>query len=122
MPTRIPTALVVLLFALSLLMGCASSIVHGEGYKISELETQPKPRGARIEIFFAGQRPDHLFMIIGKVIARSDVPKKGMEELKDKARELGADGIINIRYDRKFSINYWRDLYYIDGDAVVWKN
>ncbi len=95
--------------------------MQGEGYKVAQFETKPKPKGAQIEIYSAWLRPPHLFMIIGKVTARSDEPKKAMEELKDQARELGADGIINIKYERRFSINYSRYLYNIDGDAVIWK-
>ena len=44
-----------------------------------------------------------------------------MNELKKQARELGADAITNINYERRFSVDYLQDIYFIDGDAVVWK-
>ena len=110
-----------LFIAMSFLIGCASSIVHGEKYKTSPMDINAKSTEDPIDIYFTEQLPNHEFTIIGKVIARSYVLEKGMEELKHQARELGADGIINIKYERKFSVDYLQDLYNIYGDAVIWK-
>jgi uncharacterized protein YbjQ (UPF0145 family) len=49
------------------------------------------------------------------------VLEKGIDELKKQARKLGADAVINVRYERKFSVDYLQDLYFITGDAVIWQ-
>ena len=106
---------------LSSLLGCASSIVDGEMVRTSNSVRPPKPESAVIEIYFLGKNPDRPVTEIGRVSARAWVLEKGINALKANARRLGADAITNIKYERRFSADYLQDLYFIDGDAVVWK-
>ena len=121
MTVRTLLCLIALLLPPILFIGCASSIVHGEKYKTYPMDIKAKSSVDPIDIYFEGQLPKNEFTVIGKVVARSYVLEKGMEELKHQARELGADGIINIKYERKFSVDYLQDLYNITGDAIIWK-
>jgi len=105
----------------SLLTGCASSIVDGEAIRTSSEILAPKPEGSLIEVFFSGTSTPRPSKEIGRVSARAWVLEKGIEELKDDARTLGADAVVNIRYERRFSADYLQDLYFIDGEAIVWK-
>jgi hypothetical protein len=121
MANRFLTALLILIATTPFVMGCASSIVHGEKYKTSTMDIRAKSIGDPIDIYFNGQTPNEEFTVVGKVVARSYVLERGMEELKHQARELGADGIINVKYERKFSVDYLQDLYNINGDAIILK-
>lgn len=103
------------------LLGCASSIVDGEYIRTSNNTHKPKEKDAVIEIYLSGKKPERPVSDIGRVSARAWVLEKGINELKIQARELGADAIINITYDRRFSVDYLQDLYFLDGDAVIWK-
>lgn len=101
--------------------GCASSIVDGEGIRTSDYVLAPKPKDFVVEVYFDGKGPSRLFAEVGRVSARAWVLEKGIESLKDNARQLGADAITNVRYERRFSADYLQDLYFLDGEAVVWK-
>jgi len=103
------------------LLGCASSIVDGEGIRTSAEVLAPKPQGSTIEVYFSGKVPSRSAVEVGRVSARAWVLEKGIDALKDNARKLGADAITNVRYERRFSADYLQDLYFLDGDAVVWK-
>ena len=104
-----------------LLFGCASSIVDGEGIRTSNTVLSPKPESVAIEIYFSGKNPERPRSEIGRVSSRAWVLDKGINALKENARKLGADAVTNIRYERRFSADYLQDLYFVDGDAVVWK-
>lgn len=110
-----------LLMLASFLAGCASSIVDGEGIRTSDKVLSPKPKDAVIEVYFFGKSPDRQVTEIGRVSARAWVLEKGINAIKENARKLGADAITNIKYERRFSADYLQDLYFIDGDAVIWK-
>lgn len=103
------------------LLGCASSIVDSERVRTSNDVLRPKPKSTVIEIYFSGKNPDRPVTEIGRVSARAWVLEKGINALKANARQLGADAITNIKYERRFSADYLQDLYFIDGDAVIWK-
>ena len=103
------------------LSGCASSIVDGEGIRTSSDVLAPKPKNSSVEVLFSGTAPTRPSKEIGRVTARAWVLEKGIEELKNNARKLGADAVVNVRYDRRFSADYLQDLYFIDGAAIVWK-
>ena len=102
-------------------LGCASSIVDGEYIKTSSITLTPKEKGAVIDIYFSDKKPEGPTAEIGRVSARAWVLEKGINELKSQARKIGADAIINVTYERKFSVDYLQDLYFISGQAVIWK-
>lgn len=102
-------------------LGCASWIVEGEGIRTSGEVIPPKPKDAEIEIYFSGKNPKRGVEEIGRVSARAWVLEKGVNALRENALQLGADAILNVKYERRFSVDYLQDLYYIDGEAVVWK-
>lgn len=104
-----------------LLNGCASSIVDSEGIRTSNIVLSPKPENTTIAIYLSGKNPERQYSEIGRVSARAWVLEKGINALKEEARKLGADAITNIKYERRFSADYLQDLYFIDGDAVLWK-
>lgn len=104
-----------------LLVGCASSIVDGEGIRTTTEVLAPKPKDSAVEVFFSGSVLTRSQKEIGRVSARAYVLEKGVEELKNNARRLGADAVVNVRYERRFSADYLQDLYFITGEAIVWK-
>ena len=115
----IPSAPIV--FCLIFLTSCASSIVNGEFTRTSNEKYSPKDQSAIIEIYMEGKVPDRKTKDIGMVTSRAWVLEKGMNELKRQARIIGADAVVNIKYDRKFSVDYLQDLYYLNGQAIVWE-
>jgi hypothetical protein len=111
---------VIALVSIMMLMGCAESIVHGESIKTTSAIINPKPADEPVEILYQGNQPDRTYTIVGKIVVRSYVLEKGINELKDQARQLGGDAVIDVRYERKFSADYFQDLFNITGDAVIW--
>jgi len=69
----------------------------------------------------ADSKVDRPYEEIGLVFSRAWVFEKGLEELKNQARKLGADAVVKIKYERKMSLDYLQDLYYFEGKAVIWK-
>jgi hypothetical protein len=116
---RIVTILILIVLLLFSL-GCASSIVDGEYIRTSPTKLTSKPPNANIEIYFSDKSPPYKWHEIGKIVIRAYVLEKGIERLKQEARKLGADAVINVKYERKLSVDYLQDLYFIIGDAVVW--
>jgi hypothetical protein len=102
--------------------GCASSIVEGEHIKTSTTYLAPKKPNAIIEIYFPGKHPVRKWHEVGKIVSRAYVLEKGVEQLKQEARKLGADAVINVRYERKLSVDYLQDLYFITGDGMSSNN
>ena len=113
--------LAILIFVFIILAGCASSIVDGEYLRTSETNYPPKPETIPIEVFLSGKSPSRETIDIGRVSARSYVLEKGLDELKTQARRLGAEAITNVTYERKMSVDYLQDLYFLNGDAVIYK-
>ena len=113
--------LALLLAVLLALSGCASSIVNGEYLRTSQTNYPPKPEASNVDIFLSGKSPSEDVIDIGKVSARAYVLEKGMDELKLQARKIGAEAITNVSYERKMSIDYLQDLYFLNGDAVIYK-
>ena len=74
-----------------------------------------------VEIVMLGTALTRSHVVIGRVLSRAYVLEKGVDELRRQARKLGADGVTNVRYERKFSADYFLDLFYIEGDAVRWQ-
>ena len=94
----------IIVFTSIFLISCASSIIDGEYVRISSESYTPKDKNAIIEIYLAGKTPKLETINIGRVAARAWKLEKGMNELKKQARELGADAITNIIYERRFSL------------------
>lgn len=107
------------------LSGCAASVADAEPAKPATVVLKPiyktKPDTAVIDLYYSGSSPDRPAQEIGFVSARALELDKGIEVLKGKARLIGADAIIEIRHERRYSSDYLRDLYFIDGKAVVYK-
>ena len=101
--------------------GCASSIVDGEYLRTSQINYSPKQETTPIDVFLSDKSPNRELIDIGRVSARAYVLEKGMDELKTQARKLGADVITNVIYERKLSVDYLQDLYFLDGNAVIYK-
>lgn len=101
--------------------GCASSIVDGEYIKTSSSTLTPKEKDAVINIYFSDKKPERSATEVGRVSARAWVLEKGINELKIQTRKIGADAIINITYERRFSVDYLQDLYFLNGEAVIWE-
>lgn len=111
----------IFLCMLALLLGCASSIVDGEYLRTSPTHYPPKPESAFVEVFLSGKSVNRKTVDIGRVNARAYVLEKGIDELREQAKLLGADAITNVSYERKFSMDYLQDLYFIEGDAVIYE-
>ncbi len=105
---------------LFVLFGCASSIVEGEYIRTTTPYLEPKTPDTIIGIHFSDNPPTRKWRKIGKVISRAYILEKGIERLRQEARKLGADAIINVKYERELSVDYLQDLYFITGDGVVW--
>jgi hypothetical protein len=106
---------------LSVLLGCASSIVEGEHIRTSSISLPSKPPEAAIEIYFADSSPHREYSKVGKVSSRAYVLEKGIEELKEQARLVGADAVVDVNYERRMSADYFLDLFFITGNAIIWE-
>ena len=81
----------------------------------------PKPFNADIPIYQRGQQPEKQTIEIGRLTVKALELEAGIDSIKDKARLLGADAVINLAYKRRFNHEYAQNLFTIDGVAVVWK-
>lgn len=102
------------------LASCSSSIVSSEAIRTSSTVSQQSSLDKPIDIVFADTAPSRSSTEVGRVSARAWLLEKGIEAIKQEARKLGADAVINVKYERRFSADYLQDLYFIDGTAVVW--
>ena len=103
------------------IVGCTSTIVDSQSIKTSANIFPPKGENSPVEIVFLNQPLTRQFAEVGKVTSRAWVLEKGVTALKSEARKLGADAVINVKYERKMSIDYGQDLFIIEGDAVIWR-
>lgn len=101
------------------LSSCSSSIVSSEAIRTSSAVSQQTSLNKPIDIVFADTAPPRSSTEVGRVSARAWLLEKGIEAVKQEARKLGADAVINVKYERRFSADYLQDLYFIDGIAVV---
>lgn len=115
-----PLLSIILVFITTFLSGCASSIVGGEAIKLGVTSYPQKAQDYDVALFFPDTPIDRSYSVIGKVVSRAWLLEKGLNELKKQGRKIGAEAIINIKYERKFSVDYLQDLYQIQGDAIVW--
>ena len=102
------------------LASCSSSIVSSEAIRTSSAVSQQSASNKIVDIVFADTAPQRSSTEVGRVSARAWLLEKGIEAIKQEARKLGADAVINVKYERRFSADYLQDLYFIDGTAVVW--
>jgi hypothetical protein len=104
------------------LASCSSSIVSSEAIRTSSAVSQQSLPNKPIDIYFVDTAPPRSSTEVGRVSARAWLLEKGVEAIKQEARILGADAVINVKYERRFSADYLQDLYFIDGTAVVWSS
>ena len=100
------------------LAGCASSILEGEHARTGPVLTA-LPSTAAVELFMEGKVPPTPYTEIGQVTSRGYVLEKVLEELRNQARALGANGVIGVTYETKLSVEYLEDLYFSKGTAVA---
>jgi hypothetical protein len=74
--------------------GCASSIVTGEGVRTSSSILETKDSGSEVSLSMVDSRVDRPYEEIGLVFSRAWVFEKGLEELKNQARKLSADAVV----------------------------
>lgn len=109
-----------LTLSLLALTGCASSIVDGEGVRTSTVAYPAVTNSETVEVYFVDNRPAMQYVEVGRVTARAWLLEKGFAALKQEAAKLGATAIVDVKYERRFSVEYLQDLYFINGTAVVW--
>jgi uncharacterized protein YbjQ (UPF0145 family) len=102
------------------LASCSSSIVSSEAIRTSSAVSQQSATNKNIDIVFVDTAPQRSSTEVGRVSSRAWLLEKGIEAIKQEALKLGADGVINVKYERRLSADYLQDLYFIDGTAVVW--
>jgi uncharacterized protein YbjQ (UPF0145 family) len=107
-------------FTVISLASCSSSIVSSEAIRTSSAVSQQSASNKTVDIVFVDTAPQRSSSEAGRVSARAWLLEKGIEAIKQEARKLGADAVINVKYERRFSADYLQDLYFIDGTAVVW--
>jgi uncharacterized protein YbjQ (UPF0145 family) len=107
-------------FTVISLASCSSSIVSSEAIRTSSAVSQQSTTDKNIDIVFVDTAPTRSSTEVGRVSARAWLLEKGIEAIKQEALKLGADAVINVKYERRFSADYLQDLYFIDGTAVVW--
>lgn len=113
--------IILLLTVVLITLGCASSIVTGEGVRTSLTVLKSKGSDSEVSIFMIDSNIDSPYEEIGLVFSRAWVFEKGLEELKNQARKLGADAVVKVKYERKVSVDYLQDLYHFEGKAVLWE-
>ena len=114
-------SLILGLLASAVASGCTSAIVDSQSIKTSANTFPPKGENSPIEIVFSNQPLTRQFAEVGNVTSRAWVLEKGVNALKSEARKLGADAVVNVKYERKMSIDYGQDLFTVEGNAVVWR-
>jgi len=88
-------ATIILLVTVVLItLGCASTIVTGEGVRTSLTVLKSKASDSEVSIFMIDSNIDRPYEEIGLVFSRAWVFEKGLEELKNQARKLGADAVV----------------------------
>lgn len=81
----------------------------------------PKPFNADIPIYNLGEQAGNPAIEIGRLTVTALDLEAGIDAIKDQARRLGADAIVDLAYQRRFHHEHARNFYVIDGVAVVWK-
>ena len=108
------------------LAACSASAPECEMAKPQKIVLQAirNPKVATPEylaIFKAEDIPEKPFAEISPVHARAWSYRDGVNNLREKAFLLGADAIINVRYKTQQNFEYFKDIYFLCGDAVVWQ-
>jgi uncharacterized protein YbjQ (UPF0145 family) len=49
------------------------------------------------------------------VTARAWLLDKALEAAKQEANKLGANAIVNVKYERRFSVDFLQDLHFLTG-------
>lgn len=108
-----------LVFLCLVLTGCAYLIVEGEATRTAPA-SYPARSPEALSLHFEGSPFVRQSEVIGNVTSRSYALRNGLDKLRELAGGLGADAVVRIRYERKYDKAYDQDLYWIQGDAVVW--
>ncbi len=114
---------VLFLFAIiSLIGGCASASF----VRIAPKKYPPKPKDYDIPVFTYHQLPEHSYIVIGKVFATKEIffTEDGaiawvVEKLKKKAKEAGADAIVEIKLVKAYNTNIGSFVIKGEADAVI---
>lgn len=93
---------------------------------------------SHIEVVFADSKPSRAFEAVGPVVTRHWNVEEGLQALRNEARKLGADAVVNVVYsefesdaDRKGQFDWSRRrvnesnsqvVFKFDGLAVRWRS
>jgi len=124
MKTSIPSIVLRLLCATAILAvftSCASSIVSGEFSRLSSASVSPKPELFDVPVL-SSLPQERSAEVIAIVTARAYILDKAIVELKRQARLAGADALIEFKQERKVSVDYLQDLYYVEAKAIIFQS
>ena len=104
----------------TMLVGCASSIVKGEYSRLTTSSLSKKPDTFEVPILIATP-VDKNVEVVALVTARAYVLDKAIAELRRQARLAGVDALIDFKQERKVSVDYLQDLYYVEAKGVIYR-
>ena len=111
---------------LVLLPACSASIPESSAPKITRVILQPsyppKEDPGSVEVCPIEKDLDRPITEISRVSTRAWSLEEGIRNLKEKAAQLGADAIIRVNHKTQFNMEYSRNLYFVYGDAILWKH
>ena len=109
-----------------LLPACSASIPESSAPKITRVILQPsyppKEDPSSVEVCPIEKDLDRPITEISRVSTRAWSLEEGIRNLKEKAAQLGADAVIRVNHKAQFNVEYSRNLYYVYGDAILWKH
>ncbi len=115
---RIKTLSILAVVSIFLSISCIFSVALAElRGDCPNLSTQ----GKGIEVYMKGDSPDRDTRTVGRVSASSCAVESAMDLLKNQARKLGGDAIVNVQTECKSSPGSSQDLYFLKGEVVVWE-
>jgi hypothetical protein len=113
--------LTLLVAAAALVSGCTS--VTYTPY-VTTLRS-PREANAPIDVFPKGTTPPRKFTVIGRITGGGGVTVSGdalLEEMRKKARELGADAVVNYEQHMGEAGTVGAGKTTSQGDVAVWEN
>ena len=109
-----------LIILVGVVSSCASSIVRGEYSRLTTRKLAAKPETFDVPILLTPPA-DTKIEVVALVTAQAYVLDKAVTELKKQARQAGADALTDFKQERKVSIDYLQDLYFLEAKAVIFR-
>jgi hypothetical protein len=109
-----------------LLSACSASVRENPAPNVARVILQPiytpKVSPDSVEVCAIVDHPDRPVTEISPVSTRAWSLEDGIRNLKEKAAQMGADAIVNLRHKTQFNVEHSQNMYFVYGDAILWKH